>query len=101
MWHALVVSVIPGTDRAKRNQFEIEMAKMPTYINSIRNWAISPVIESSGARTWSYVWEQDFDDVEGLLGECRMHPVHWGVVDRWYDVEHPDHIIDGRMLRTV
>ena len=101
VWRALVVSVIAGTDRARRDQFEREMATMSAYIGSIRNWAISPVIESSGARKWSYIWEQDFDDVEGLLGEYRMHPMHWGVIDRWYDVEHPDHIIDGRMLRTV
>lgn len=101
VWRALVVSVIAGTDRVRRDQFEREMANMPAYIGSIRNWAMSPVIESSGARNWSYIWEQDFDDVGGLLGEYRMHPMHWGLIDRWYDIEHPEHIIDGRMLRTV
>lgn len=101
IWRALIVSIIDGTSRARREQFEAETAAMPRYIKTIRNWAMSPIIESSGARNWSYIWEQDFADVEGLLGEYRMHPIHWGLVDRWYDVEHPDHIIDGHLLRTL
>ena len=26
------------------------------------------------------------------------HPVHWGLVDRWYDPECPERIADASML---
>jgi len=101
IWRAMVLSVIEGTCRDKREQYESEMATMPDYIPAIRNWAMSAVLESSGSRKWAYVWEQDFDDVDSILGEYRMHPFHWGVIDRWYDAEHPEHILDGKFLRTL
>jgi len=101
IWRTLIVAVKAGVAVAQRRQFEAEMQMMPSYIGTIRNWALNPVLSSKGSRSWSYVWEQDFDDVNGLLNEYRMHPIHFGLVDRWYDPEHPDHILDARRLRLV
>lgn len=30
-----------------------------------------------------------------------MHPIHYGLVDRWFDAQHPEHILDSRLLRVV
>ncbi len=101
IWRALVFSVEPGTDRQVRAQFEAEMLAMPRHVTTIRNWSLSRVCASQGARPWSYVWEQDFDNLEGLHGQYMMHPIHWGSIDRWYDVEHPDRIVDGYLIHTA
>ena len=101
IYRALIVSVVEGTDRATLDRFEAEMRAMPDYVATIRNWSLSRVLISGGARRWSYVWEQDFADIEGLTDEYMMHPIHWGSIDRWYDIEHPDHILDGYLIHTV
>jgi Stress responsive A/B Barrel Domain len=101
IWRALVVSVLPGIDQNTRLRFEAEMLAMPGHVSTIRNWALSRVTASLGARPWSYVWEQDFDSIDGLHGEYMMHPIHWGSIDRWYDIEHPDHIADGFLIHTA
>lgn len=101
IWRALIFSLAEGTEASVRQQFEAEMLAMPRHVTTIRNWCLSRVAASSGARRWSYVWEQDFDDLQGLQGEYMMHPIHWGSIDRWYDVEHPDHIVDGYLIHTA
>jgi hypothetical protein len=101
VWRALIMSVLDGTSRAERQQFEADILCMPQYIASIRNWSLGRVVASTGSRRWSYVWEQDFDDTQGPFGEYRAHPLHWGIVDNWFDVENPRHIMDGRLLRVV
>jgi len=101
IWRALIVSVDAGTDRATRERFETEMVAMPRHVCTIRNWGFSRVAASQGARPWSYVWEQDFDSIEGMQGEYMMHPIHWGSIDRWYDVEHPDRIADGYLIHSA
>jgi len=40
------------------------------------------------------VWEQGYDRLEDLTGSYMKHPCHWGQVDRWFDPEHPDWLID-------
>ena len=41
-----------------------------------------------GTSAWTHVFEQEFTDVEGLMGPYLMHPIHWAVVDRWFDPEY-------------
>lgn len=101
IWRALIFSIIEGTEMPKREKFEAEMLTMPGYVSTIRNWSLSRVLVSSGARRWSYVWEQDFDNMEAFSGEYMMNPIHWGSIDRWYDVENPDCIIDSYLINSV
>lgn len=101
IWRALIFSVLPGVSRERREQFERELTMMGPHVSTIRNWSLSRVLSCEGSRSWDYVWEQDFQDVAGLLGEYRMHPIHWGFVDRWFDIENPGHIIDSRFRRRI
>lgn len=80
--------------------FEADMRAMPTYIDAIANWQLTRVTDSSGTRKWTHVWEQDYADIQGLMGPYVMHPHHWAQVDRWYQPDSPDQIVDGFLCHT-
>src|SRR5438132_3904482 len=100
VYRALFVTVRLATSLAKIREFEDAMCEMPHYIPAIRNWSFSRVAASSGARNWTHVWEQDFQDVNGFHGPYMMHPHHWAFIDKWYNHECPEWIIDNRLCNT-
>lgn len=100
VYRTLLVTMRPGTPVGKIKQFEREMCEMPHYISAIRNWSFSEVTEACGTRAWTHVWEQDFHDVGALLGPYMMHPHHWAFIDRWYDHECPDWVVDTHICHT-
>lgn len=73
---------------------------MGHYIKKIRNWQVSRVLESSGVRPWTHVWEQEYDDITGLQHAYMLHPHHWGHIDRWFDPECQDWLIDTYLCHT-
>jgi hypothetical protein len=82
----------PTADRLAR--FEAETVAMPRRMPFIRGWALGRVTRAWGRFAWSHVWEQGYDALEDLIGRYMRHPCHWGQVDRWFDPEHPDWLID-------
>ncbi len=92
----LLLTIAPGTPADVIERFERDTVAMPDHIGSIRSWALSRVDTSvPGASTrWTHVWEQEFADVAGLVGEYLLHPYHWTHVDRWFDGEMPGHIVE-------
>ncbi len=84
----------------QRAQFEAEMVLMPKYIPAIRNWRFSPVIEATGELPWTHVWEQEYDDIGGLMGPYMLHPYHWAFIDRWFDHESPDWLVNLRLCHS-
>lgn len=93
VYRALLLRVPPDTDEATVSRFERELAMMPRYVSTIRAWQLSRVADAVGATAWTHVFEQEFSDVDGLMGPYLMHPMHWAVVDRWFDPETTDVII--------
>ncbi len=91
----LSVNRAPGEDAIDR--FDFETYEMGLYIPTIVNWQVSRVTEASGARPWTHVWEQEYADIGGLHGTYMLHPHHWGHIDRWYDPECPDFMIDTNL----
>jgi hypothetical protein len=81
-------------------QFEAEMVQMAHYIPAIRNWRFSRVAEASGELPWTHVWEQEYDDIGGLMGPYMLHPYHWGFIDRWFDHECPDWMVNLRLCHS-
>jgi hypothetical protein len=73
---------------------------MGHYIKKIRNWQISRVLDSSGVRPWTHVWEQEYADIAGLQHAYMLHPHHWGHIDRWFDPECQDWLIDTYLCHT-
>jgi hypothetical protein len=100
VYRALLLSLRPQASAAAVARFEREILAMPRYIRSIRGWRLSRVLESAGARPWSHVWEQRYDDLEGLAGPYMMHPYHWAYVDRWFDPESPDWMVDTHLCHS-
>lgn len=99
VYRTLLLRVLPDTDAATVARFEHEMSSMPRYVSTIRAWQLSRVSEGVGSK-WTHVFEQEFSDVDGLMGPYLMHPIHWAVVDRWFDPECPDVIIRERVCHS-
>ena len=100
VYRALLLRVLPETDTASLTRFEAELCSMPRHIPTIRAWQLSRVDDAIGTSRWTHVFEQEFSDVDALMGPYLMHPIHWAVVDRWFDPECPDVIIRDRVCHS-
>ena len=69
-------------------------------MKTITAWQLSRVDEAVGSTKWTHVFEQEFTDVDGLMGPYLMHPIHWAVVDRWFDPECPEVIVRDRVCHS-
>lgn len=100
VYRALLLRVQPDTPEGTVARFERELSSMPRYLPTIRAWQLSRVSAAVGTSSWTHVFEQEFADVEALIGPYLMHPVHWAVVDRWFDPECPDVIVRDRVCHS-
>jgi len=100
VYRALLLRVLPDTDPSTLARFEDELSSMVRYIPAIRTWQLSRVDEAIGTSQWTHVFEQEFSDLGGLMGPYLMHPIHWAVVDRWFDPECPEVIIRDRVCHS-
>jgi hypothetical protein len=100
VYRALLLRVLPGTDAHVVAQFEDELRLMPRYVKTITTWQLSRVEEPLGTSEWTHVFEQEFTDIDGLMGPYLMHPIHWAYVDRWFDPECPDVIVRDRVCHS-
>lgn len=100
VYRALLLSVPAGTGEATIARFEADLQLMPRYVRTITDWQLSRVEEATGASAWTHVFEQLFTDADGLMGPYLMHPIHWAVVDRWFDPECPDVIVRDRVCHS-
>jgi hypothetical protein len=100
VYRALLLRVLPDTNADIVARFEDELRLMPRYVNTIAAWQLSRVDEPVGTSEWTHVFEQEFTDVDGLMGPYLMHPIHWAVIDRWFDPECPDVIIRDRVCHS-
>ena len=99
VYRALFISVASGTPAEVEQRFCADLAAMPRHIPEILNWALSPVLHSRGGRRWSHVWEQEFAREQDLTGAYMAHPYHWAHVDRWFDPEMPEQIVQATAIR--
>ncbi len=100
VYRALLLRVAPETEPATVARFEHELSLMPRYVSTIRAWQLSRVAEPTGVTAWTHVFEQEFSDVDGLMGPYLMHPIHWAVVDRWFDPETTEVIVRDRVCHS-
>ena len=90
-----MICIKQAPDDAALSRFEFETYEMGLYIPGIVRWRISRVREASGARPWTHLCEQQFRDIDGLLKSYMLHPHHWAWINRWYDPECVEHLVDG------
>ena len=100
VYRTLLLRVAPGTDAATVERFEADLRLMPRYVRTITAWQLSRVGNASGAAPWTHVFEQQFTDIDGLMGPYLLHPIHWAYVDRWFDPECPDVIVRDRVCHS-
>lgn len=97
-WRSLVFAMTKDSAPGAVADLRAALLRMPDHIADIRAWRLSQVVESTGTRAWSHVWEQEFDDAGPLRGAYLTDPIHWGHVDAWFDVECPEWIVDPRLI---
>jgi hypothetical protein len=100
VYRTLLLRVDPDTDDATVERFEADLRLMPRYVRTITSWQLSRVENAIGASAWTHVFEQEFTDVEGLMGPYLMHPIHWAYVDRWFDPECSEVIVRDRVCHS-
>jgi len=100
VYRTLLLRVQPDTGVDTVARFERELSSMPHYVSAIRAWQLSRVAESVGDAPWTHVFEQEFSDAGGLMGPYLIHPIHWAVVDRWFDPETTDVIVRDRVCHS-
>jgi hypothetical protein len=100
VYRTLLLRVAPGSDEAVVKRFEDDLHLLPRYVSAITAWQLSRVESAVGASPWTHVFEQEFRNLDGLLGPYLMHPIHWAHVDRWFDPECPDVIVRDRVCHS-
>lgn len=95
---------LPDVDRTKRVRWERDLLEMPAHVPAIVNWRLSRAVvldwSSADAPAWTHVWEQEYERLEGLTVDYMVHPHHWAHVDRWFDPESGDQIIDTALCHA-
>ena len=100
VYRTLLLAVDPATPAHLVEKFEADLLLMPRYVPTITACRLSRPERTLGASRWTHVFEQEFTDEQGLMGPYLMHPIHWGVVDRWFDPECPEYIIRERVCHS-
>lgn len=100
VYRTLLLRVQPDTSTQTLTRFESELKSMPDYVSTMCAWQLSRVTEPTGPTAWTHVFEQEFTDVAGLMGPYLMHPIHWAVVDRWFDPETTEVIVRDRVCHS-
>jgi hypothetical protein len=100
VYRVALFSVSRPAAPAALTQFAQETARMGKYIRTIRRWQLSRVQLCTGARPWTFVWEQEYADLTGLMNQYMMHPYHWAHIDRWFDPESTDWLVDPYLVHT-
>lgn len=87
-------------DAERLAAFAADTAAMPDHVRTIRRWQLSPAHEAAGTRRWTHVWEQEYRDRAGLEGSYMLHPVHWAHVERWFDPEYSEWLVDPLLVHS-
>ncbi|BBX17812.1 stress responsive protein [Mycolicibacterium duvalii] len=100
VYRTLLLRVAPGTDGPTADRFEADLRLLPGYVDTISAWQLSRAERTVGDTQWTHVFEQEFTDADGIMGAYLMHPIHWAVVDQWFDPECPKVIVRERVCHS-
>lgn len=89
--------LLPGVTPEVEAAFVRDTLAMPAHIDAIRNWRLSRAVpldwDATAGEPWTFVWEQEYSDLDGLVVDYMVHPHHWAHVDRWFDVESGTQVV--------
>ncbi len=101
VWRALLFSCFPHADPALVRELEERTLLLAKYVPEIRAWGLNRAAWSEGRKPTHFIWEQEYDDVSGLTGPYMDTPVHWGIVDAYFDADCPEFIVDPHLVQVV
>lgn len=99
VYRTLLLRVKPGVEPAVLSRFCADLEQLPGYVSTISAWQLSRPDGTVG-NDWTHVFEQEFSDADGIMGAYLMHPIHWAVVDQWFDPECPKAIVRERVCHS-
>ncbi|MGK2868550.1 MAG: Dabb family protein [Mycobacterium sp.] len=100
VYRTLLLRVEQDTEPGTLSRFEADLKRLPGYVATISAWQLSRPDHTVGAVPWTHVFEQEFSDADGIMGAYLMHPIHWAVVDQWFDPECPKAIVHERVCHS-
>ncbi|ANI38862.1 Dabb family protein [Mycolicibacterium vaccae] len=100
VYRTLLLRVAPGTGADTLSRFEADLKSLPGFVSTISAWQLSRPDHTIGVSEWTHVFEQEFTDADGIMGAYLMHPIHWAVVDQWFDPECPNAIVRERVCHS-
>ena len=99
VYRTLLLRVEPGVSPATQSRFCADLEQLPGYVSTISAWQLSRPDHAVG-NAWTHVFDQEFSDTDGIMGAYLMHPIHWAVVDQWFDPECPKVIVRERVCHS-
>lgn len=99
VYRTLLLRVEHGVSPATQSRFCADLEQLPGYVSTISAWQLSRPDHAVG-NAWTHVFEQEFSDADGIMGAYLMHPIHWAVVDQWFDPECPNVIVRERVCHS-
>ncbi|MGE2728394.1 Dabb family protein [Mycolicibacterium vaccae] len=100
VYRTLLLRVGTHVDAQTVARFEADLRLLPGYVDTISAWQLSRADRTVGDTGWTHVFEQEFSDADGIMGAYLMHPIHWAVVDQWFDPECPNVIVRDRVCHS-
>ncbi|WP_168700136.1 Dabb family protein [Gordonia paraffinivorans] len=100
VYRTLLLRVDDSATTDEVDRFERALLRMPRYVDAIQAWRLSRVAVAGGDSQWTHVWEQEYADVDGLLGPYMNHPIHWASVDPFFDPENPVCLVTDRVCHS-
>jgi hypothetical protein len=101
VWRALMFSCFAHADPSLVRELEERTLLLPKYVPEIRAWGLNRAAWSEGRKPTHFIWEQEYDDVSGLTGPYMDTPVHWGIVDAYFDADCPEFVVDPHLVQVV
>jgi len=96
----LWLQILPDAPDDLVSRFEAETPLLAAAVPAIRNWVWSRIRTRSpnpGPTRFTHLWEQEFETLAGLEVDYMSSPFHWGFIDRWFDPEMPEQVVDVRL----
>ena len=100
VYRTLLLRVAPDAGADTLSRFEADLTLLPGFVSTISAWQLSRPDHTVGVSEWTHVFEQEFTDADGIMGAYLMHPIHWAVVDQWFDPECPNAIVRERVCHS-
>lgn len=95
VYRVLLARVEPDAPEETVRRFERDLGALADHVRAIRSWRLHRIATGDGAFT--HLLEQEFADAAAVTGDYLHHPIHWAVVDRWFDPECPEAIVRARI----